>query len=68
MLLEPGALQRQLEAAFRSLARGNGKRKIAPAEIEQGGKRSTNTGRVTEVFVNQNGKWVNPSWHMDIGK
>ena len=34
-------------------------------EIEQGGKRSVNTGRVTEVFVNRNGTWVNPSWHMD---
>jgi ketosteroid isomerase-like protein len=37
-------------------------------EIEQGGKRSVNTGRVTEVFVNRNGTWVNPSWHMDTGK
>lgn len=35
-------------------------------EIEQGGKRTTNAGRVTEVFVNQNGKWINPSWHMDF--
>jgi hypothetical protein len=34
-------------------------------EIEIGGKRSTNTGRVTEVFVLRNGAWVNPSWHMD---
>src|SRR5262249_38293754 len=34
-------------------------------EIKQGGKRSTNSGRVTEVFVNRNGTWVNPSWHMD---
>ena len=37
-------------------------------EIEQGGKRSVNTGRVTEVFVNRNGTWVNPSWHMDTGQ
>jgi ketosteroid isomerase-like protein len=36
-------------------------------EIEQGGKRSANSGRVTEVFVNRNGAWVNPSWHMDTG-
>jgi ketosteroid isomerase-like protein len=36
-------------------------------EIEQGGKRSVNSGRVTEVFVNRNGAWVNPSWHMDTG-
>jgi ketosteroid isomerase-like protein len=37
-------------------------------ELEQGGKRSTHSGRVTEVFVNRNGAWVNPSWHMDTGK
>jgi ketosteroid isomerase-like protein len=37
-------------------------------EIEQGGQRSVNSGRVTEVFVNRNGAWVNPSWHMDSGK
>jgi len=36
-------------------------------EIEQRGKRSVNTGRVTEVFVNRNGTWINPSWHMDTG-
>src|SRR5262245_40986400 len=36
-------------------------------EVEQGGKRSANSGRVTEVFVNRNGAWVNPSWHMDTG-
>ena len=37
-------------------------------EIEQGGKRSENSGRVTEVFVYRNGAWVNPSWHMDSNK
>jgi ketosteroid isomerase-like protein len=37
-------------------------------EIEMGGKRTTNTGRVTEVFVNRDGTWVNPSWHMDTVK
>ncbi len=26
------------------------------------------SGRVTEVFVRRNGKWVNPAWHMDSGK
>jgi hypothetical protein len=35
-------------------------------EIEQGGKKWANSGRVTEVFVYQNGAWVNPSWHMDV--
>jgi ketosteroid isomerase-like protein len=34
-------------------------------EIEQGGNRISNSGRVTEVFVYRNGEWVNPSWHMD---
>lgn len=34
-------------------------------EIESGGKRSIQSGRVTEVFVRRNGQWVNPSWHMD---
>lgn len=34
-------------------------------EIEVGGQRSTNTGRVTELFVLRNGEWVNPGWHMD---
>jgi hypothetical protein len=37
-------------------------------EIEAGGKQSTNSGRVTEVFVYHNGAWVNPSWHMDTSK
>lgn len=37
-------------------------------ELEQGGKRATNAGRVTEVFVNRGGQWVNPSWHMDAVK
>ena len=37
-------------------------------EIEQGGRRPVNSGRVTEVFVNRNGKWINPSWHMDAGR
>jgi hypothetical protein len=37
-------------------------------EIEQGGNRISNAGRVTEVFVYRNGEWVNPSWHMDSTK
>ncbi len=37
-------------------------------ELEGGGKHTTNTGRVTEVFVLRNGQWVNPGWHMDSGK
>lgn len=34
-------------------------------DIESRGAKSTNSGRVTEVFVYRNGAWVNPSWHMD---
>jgi ketosteroid isomerase-like protein len=37
-------------------------------ELEMGGQRSTQSGRVTEVFVLRNGQWVNPGWHMDSGK
>ena len=37
-------------------------------ELEIGGQRSQQTGRVTEVFVLRNGQWVNPGWHMDSGK
>jgi hypothetical protein len=37
-------------------------------EIEQGGNRSTNSGRATEVFVNRDGAWVNSSWHLDAQK
>ena len=25
-------------------------------------------GRATEVFVRQNGGWVNPGWHLDAGR
>jgi ketosteroid isomerase-like protein len=37
-------------------------------ELEVNGQRSQQSGRVTEVFVNRNGQWVNPGWHMDSGK
>jgi ketosteroid isomerase-like protein len=37
-------------------------------ELESGGQRIKNAGRVTEVFVLRNGQWVNPGWHMDSGK
>ena len=36
-------------------------------ELETGGQRVNRAGRVTEVFVLRNGKWVNPGWHMDSG-
>ena len=37
-------------------------------ELEQGGQRMNQSGRITEVFVLRNGQWVNPGWHMDSGK
>jgi len=37
-------------------------------ELETGGQRYQQSGRVTEVFVRRKGEWVNPGWHMDSGK
>lgn len=37
-------------------------------ETEMNGKRSVDSGRVTEIFVRRNGEWVNPGWHTDAGK
>ena len=37
-------------------------------DLEVGGQKIHQAGRVTEVFVNRKGKWVNPGWHMDSGK
>ncbi|HEV2826924.1 MAG TPA: nuclear transport factor 2 family protein [Pyrinomonadaceae bacterium] len=37
-------------------------------ELEAGGQRINQSGRVTEVFVLRKGQWVNPGWHMDSGK
>jgi ketosteroid isomerase-like protein len=34
-------------------------------ELERDGKRTPFSGRVTEVFVQRKGQWVNPGWHMD---
>lgn len=34
-------------------------------ETEVAGKRSVSSGRVTEIFVHRDGRWVNPSWHTD---
>ncbi len=36
-------------------------------ETENGGERSVSSGRATEIFVRENGKWINPGWHMDSG-
>jgi ketosteroid isomerase-like protein len=37
-------------------------------ELEKDGKRTPQSGRVTEVFVYRDGQWVNPGWHMDTVK
>ena len=37
-------------------------------ELEVGGQKINQAGRVTEIFVNRKGKWVNPGWHLDSGK
>jgi len=34
-------------------------------ETEVDGKRSSNSARVTEIFVKQHGHWTNPGWHTD---
>ena len=37
-------------------------------EMETGGQKTNQAGRVTEIFVLRKGQWVNPGWHMDSGK
>jgi hypothetical protein len=37
-------------------------------ETETNGKRSEESGRVTEIFVWRDGHWVNPGWHTDSVK
>jgi len=37
-------------------------------ETELGGNRSPDSGRVTEIFVWQHGRWTNPGWHTDSTK
>ena len=37
-------------------------------ELEVGGKRSSGSSRVTEIFVWQHGHWTNPGWHTDEEK
>jgi ketosteroid isomerase-like protein len=38
------------------------------AETETNGKRSLDSGRITEIFVRRNGQWTNPGWHADAGR
>ena len=37
-------------------------------ETEVDGNRSSSSGRVTEIFVWQHGRWTNPGWHTDKEK
>jgi len=37
-------------------------------ETETNGKRSLSSGRVTEIFVRRDGRWINPGWHTDSTK
>lgn len=37
-------------------------------ETETDGKRSASSGRASEIFVQRDGRWVNPGWHTDAGK
>ena len=34
-------------------------------ELEEHSKRTPFSGRVTEIFVMRDGRWVNPGWHME---
>ena len=34
--------------------------------IQSDGKERTMRGRLTEVFVRRDGKWVHPGWHLDL--
>lgn len=36
------------------------------AVIETGGTERTMRGRLTEIFVRRNGKWLHPGWHLDL--
>jgi hypothetical protein len=36
------------------------------AEIESGGVRKPMKGRLTEVFIKRNGRWMHPGWHLDV--
>jgi hypothetical protein len=36
------------------------------ATIQSGDRERTLRGRLTEMFVRRNGKWVHPGWHLDL--
>ena len=36
------------------------------AVIQSDGAEHTLRGRLTEMFVRRDGKWVHPGWHLDL--
>jgi hypothetical protein len=36
------------------------------AVIQSGGSERTLSGRLTEMFVRRDGKWLHPGWHLDL--
>jgi hypothetical protein len=36
------------------------------AVIDSGGEQRTMRGRLTEMFVRRDGKWLHPGWHLDL--
>ncbi len=36
------------------------------AVIQSGGAEHTMRGRLTEMFVRRDGKWLHPGWHLDL--
>jgi hypothetical protein len=36
--------------------------------VDKAGKRNDVKGRAIELFVNENGRWINPHWHLDGDK
>jgi len=34
-------------------------------DVQEGGKLSVTSGRAIELFEQRDGRWVNPSWHLD---
>jgi len=34
--------------------------------FQSGGAERTRRGRLTEIFVRRDGKWLHPGWHLDV--
>ena len=59
MLARPGAGHHPVAPPATGLA-------IVLAVIESGGEQRSMRGRLTEMFVRRNGKWMHPGWHLDL--